>query len=173
MVTMLINYEIVKQEYAADVQHFIDILRNSGSSSKDTIEDKIKWLYSFSYFKNKGTINEEYYEKLFNMPFEERLEEEIKKVRVNLSIMAGHFYLSDRVSGISEKVKEAVKFITIQKMINEQAQINNQDVIDSIPMPKEDQIPLSLEEQLKNAIEQEDYIEAARIRDLIKGERIE
>jgi len=171
MITMLISQEIVKEEYSQDFQNFINILRNSNSTYKETPIEKIGWLYNFSYFKKKGEITKDYYENLLNMSFEQRLEEEISKVKVSLSMSAGHFFLSDRVSTVSEKIKETVKYITIQKMINEQVQINNQDVINSIPIPKEDMIPTSLEDQLKQAIESEDYIEAARIRDEIKKEK--
>lgn len=168
MITVIVNYELVKKEYEKDTQTLIDILRNSNSIYKNTDVEKTKWVYSFSYFKNKGEYTQEYYENLFHMKFEDRLEEELKKVRVNLAMSAGYFYISDRVNGVSDSIKEAVKVVTIQKMINEQQQINDQDVIDSIPLPKEEQIPSSLEDQLKQAIEEEDYIRAAGIRDQIK-----
>lgn len=171
MVTMVVSQEVVMREYEKFAQELIGILKNSNSKYKDTEVEKMKWMYSFSYFKNKGEYTPEYYEKLYKMPFDERLEEEVKKVRVNLAMSAGHFTISDRVEGVSDSIKEAVKVVTIQKMINEQAQIGDQDVIDTIPMPKEDQKPMSLEDQLKQAIESEDYIEAARIRDEIKKEQ--
>lgn len=168
MVTVIVNYEIVMKEYEKEAQIFIDTLKNSNSKYKNTEVEKIKWMYSFSYFKNKGEYTQEYYENLYHMKFEDRLEEELSKVRVNLSMSAGHFYISDRISGISDSIKEAVKIITIQKMINEQDQIQDQEVIDTIPVPKEEQVPMSLEDQLKQAIDEEDYIKAAEIRDKIK-----
>lgn len=171
MITMIVNHEIVMKEYEKESQEIINMLRNSNSKYKNTDVEKMKWAYSFSYFKKKSESNSEYYERLYHMPFDERLEEEIKKVRVNIALMAGYFNISDRVEGVSDSVKEAVKYITIQKMVNEQTQINDNDVIDSIPLPKEEMIPTSLEDQLKNAIEAEDYIEAARIRDEIKKDK--
>jgi len=174
MVTLMVNYEVVEKEYGKESGEFIYLLRGSNSKSKDTEIDKIAWLYAFSYFKNKSEFTPEYYENLFHMKFDERLEEEISKVRVNLSMSAGRFYMTDRVSSpVSDTIKEVVKFVTIQKMVNEQAHIGDQEVIDSIPIPKEEQIPESLEDQLKNAIDHEDYEEAARIRDQIKSQEVD
>lgn len=174
MVSMIIPNELVKTEYEKDAQRLLDILRKSESKYKDILEDKIRWAYSFSYFKNKGEYTPEYYEKLYNMTFDERYDEELKKVRVSISLSAGYFYITDRVDGVSESVKNALKMVTAQKMINEQAVITertgeeNEEVIKSIPIPKEDQKPTSLQDQLEKAIEEEDYMEAARIRDEMK-----
>ena len=168
MVTMYVSREIVFKEYEEKSQEFLNMLKNSNSKYKNTPVEKIGWFYSFSYFKNKGEFNIDYFENLRHMKFDERLEEEIRKVRVNLSMSAGNFYLTDRVESVSDIIKETVKFITIRKMVTEQSQINDQEVMDSIPIPKEEQIPMTLEEQLKCAIDEEDYEEAARIRDAMK-----
>lgn len=174
MVTIMVTSDIVAKEYEKESRELINLLRNSNSKYKDTDENKMSWLYSFSFFKNKGEYTPEYYEKLYKMEYDERYEEELKKVRVNISMSAGYFCIMDRVSSVSDTVKDALKIITTQKMINEQAfllektgeQYNN--VLDSIPLPKEEQVPLSLDEQLQKAIEHEDYMEAARIRDEIR-----
>jgi len=168
MVTLFIGYDTVLKEYEKESQYLIDILRNSNSKYKDTKVEKMKWFYDLSYFKRKGNFTEEYYENLFNMKFEDRLNEELKKIRVSLSMSAGKFSIMDRVEGLSNTVKEAVKIVTIQKMINEQSKIGNHEVIDSIPIPREEQVPMSLEDQLKRAIEVEDYEDAVRIRDEMK-----
>lgn len=167
---MFITYELVQKEYEKESQALIDILRNSNSKYKNTPIEKIGWTYSFTYFRKKGENTPEYYEALYKMPYEQRLEVELKKCRVNLSLSAGYFYISDRVSSISESVKETVKQITMQKMINEQEYIGDENVLNSIPFVVENERPkpMSLEEQLKHAIEAEDYLEAARIRDEIK-----
>jgi hypothetical protein len=168
MVTVKANYEIVSKEYGDKVKSFLNILRNSDSKDKAIELDKIKWIYSFSYFRKKTENSQEYYEYLYNLPYDERLKEELKKVRVSLVLSAVHFHITDRVDGVPDSLVEVVKFMTIQKMVNEQEQIQNQEVIDSIPRQENKMEPLSLEDQLKNAIETEDYMEAARIRDKMK-----
>lgn len=168
---MMVPYDIVCKEYKEDSDNLISILRNSNSKYKDTNIEDIKWVYSFSYFLKKGDNTPEYYESLYSMKFEERLEEELKKVRVSIGYSAKYFYLSDRVESISDSIKEALRVVTIQKMVNEQNLIGNEEVINSIPLPKEAEElpePMSLEDQLKQAIDMEDYMEAARIRDEIK-----
>lgn len=170
MVTLFITSDLVRKEYPNDYEYFLNLLRNSKSKFKDTQEDKIYWTYSFSYFKSKGEYTPEYYESLFNMAFDDRYKEEISKVRVSLAMVAGKFFMSDRVDGISETVMEVVKKVTAQKMASEQEQIGNIDVINSIPHDEnsgEKPAPLSLEDQLKHAIDAEDYEYAAKIRDEI------
>lgn len=171
MITMTVSYDIVCQEYKKESDELISILRNSNSKYKDTDINDIKWIYTFSYFLKKGEGTQEYYENLYKMPFEDRFKEELKKVRVSIGYSAKYFYLSDRVDGISDTIKEALRIVTIQKMVNEQSLINDEDVIKTIPGIETPEIlpePMTLEEQLKQAIDMEDYMEAARIRDEIK-----
>jgi len=124
----------------------------------------------FFLFQKKSENTPEYYETLFKLPFEERLEVELKRVRVSLALSAGYFYLSDRVTNVSDSVKETVRLITTQKMVNEQQMIGDENVLNSIPFVKNEEKPqpTSLQDQLKQAIDTEDYMEAARIRDEIK-----
>lgn len=170
MITMFITYDLVCKEYEKESQELLTILRNSNSRYKDMDINKIYWTYSFSYVRKKSENTPEYYENLFKMPFEERFEVELKKVRVNISLTAGYFYITDRVSNISESIKETVKAITMQKMVNEQEFIGDEGVLNSIPYVVENDKPkpMSLQEQLQHAIDVEDYMEAARIRDMIK-----
>jgi hypothetical protein len=170
MITMFIKTELVMKEYEKEAQSLINILRNSNSKYKDIPIEKMNWSYTFSYFRKKSENTPEYYEELFKLPFEERLETEIKKVRVNIALAAGYFYISDRVDKVSDSIKEAVKQITAQKMVNEQELIGDESVLKTIPFVKDEEMPkpMSLQEQLKHAIEIEDYMEAARIRDEIK-----
>ena len=182
---MLIPYEIVCKDYEKESNDLINTLRNSDSVFKDLELDKVKWFYSFSYFINKGENTAEYYEALYKMPYDERLEAELKKVRVSLAISGvlttkldpdknylkfeQSFYLTDRVSEISDMVKQGVKAVTIQKMVNEAEFTGDDSVLKSIPFVTENEIPkpMSFDEQLIQAIDNEDYEEAARIRDLM------
>lgn len=173
MITMFVTADLAKKEYEKKYTEFLNILRNSDSKSKDTDESKILWSYSFSYFRKKGENTPEYYEDLFKMPFEERYEAELKRVRVSVGMIAGYFFIQDRVEGISPSIAETVKSITAQKIVNEQQLIGDMEVLKSIPFVKNDETqempkPMSLQEQLKHAIDVEDYEEAARIRDEMK-----
>ncbi len=170
MITMFVTYDLVCKEYEKESQELINVLRNSNSKYKDTPIEKLHWAYSFSYFRKKSENTPEYYETLFKLPFEERLEVELKRVRVSLALSAGYFYLSDRVINVSDSVKETVRLITTQKMVNEQQMIGDENVLNSIPFVKNEEKPqpTSLQDQLKQAIDTEDYMEAARIRDEIK-----
>ena len=170
MITMLVTYDIVCKEYEKESQELINLLRNSNSKYKDTDVEKMIWGYSFTYFRKKSENTPEYYDELYKMPYEKRLEVELKRVRVNLSFTAGYFHLSDRVEGVSDVIVEIVKAVTIQKILNEQELIGDESVLESIPFVKNDEPlkPMSLQEQLNHAIEAEDYMEAARLRDEIK-----
>lgn len=187
MISIQVTREMVFSDYEEDANKLLNILRNSNSKYKDIEIDKIVWGYSFSYFKAKSDNKDEYYEMLYSLPYENRLVEEYKKVRVNLMMSAGQFYISDRVSKpndfIPEILKNIVNVVTIKKMLAEQSLINNEEVINSIPDISEMHIvdedglneamikqELSLDEQLKVAINNEDYMEAARIRDLINSQ---
>lgn len=169
MITMLVNYDIVRKEYEKESNDLITLLRNSNSKNKDIEIEKINWIYSFSYFVKKGENTEDYYEQLVKLPYDERLSVELKKVRVNLSLYAGHFYISDRVEGVSEIVKKVVEKITVKKMTNEAETLGDDSLLGTIPMDESEKpAPMSLQDQLKQAIELEDYMEAARIRDEIR-----
>jgi hypothetical protein len=160
------------REYEKEFQELLNMLRNSNSKYKDTSEDKMYWAYSFSFFRKKGENTPEYYEALYKMPFEERLEVEMKRVRVNIALTAGYFYISDRVVNVSESIAKTIRAITMQKMANEQEfNAGDESILNSIPFVKDEEKlkPMSLQEQLKHAVEIEDYEDAARIRDEMKN----
>ena len=167
MITYIIDYETVMEDYPEKANEILNILRNSNSKYKNVPIEKIYWTYSFNYFLKKGESSPEYYDNLTNMIFEDRVNCEIKKVRANLGANAGHFYISDRVETVSDSIKRVVEIITMRKMIAEQSIIGNNEVIKSIPIIKEKIPDMSLQDQLKHAIDVEDYMEAARIRDLM------
>lgn len=190
MISIQVTKDKIFSDYEEDANRLLSLLRNSNSKYKDTNIDDIRWGYSFSYFKVKpknDEANNEYYEMLYSLPYEKRLNEEYKKVRINIIMSAGQFYISDRTSKpndyIPDVIKEVVDVVTIKKMIIEQSLINNEEVMSSIPELPEyqdmngdelneiiNQQELSLDEQLKKAISDEDYMEAARIRDLINSQ---
>ena len=160
----MINYDIAIESYPEKVEEFLTILRNINSKYKETDVEKIKWGYNFKYFVNKGEYTEEYREKLWSMLFPDRIIEELRKVRLSIVMTAGNFTIVDRVDGIPEQLKAIVEFMTIQKMITEQSHIGNEEVIASIPIPEQEVKPLTLSEQLTQALDNEDYERAAEIK---------
>lgn len=143
------------------------------NEERDDVDySKKQMACAYSFFIKKGGYTPEYVENISKLPFDERYEHELSKVRVNIVLTAGHFFISDRVEGASDTIKEAVKYTTAQKMKQEAEFFEDESMLNSIPeldFLSKDQEPreITLEQQLAQAIEEEDYMEAARIRDEI------
>lgn len=102
-------------------------------------ESKIEFYYSYGFFVPKVQNKEEMYNKMFEdcikMKFPERLDFEMSKVRVNLTMKLGHFILSNRLEkgSIPESIRKIVTELTKVKMTVESEYHENYDVKDSIP----------------------------------------
>lgn len=113
--------------------------------SKDQIikneidESKIEFYYSYGFFVPKVDNKEEMYTKMYEdsikMKFPERLEFELSKVRVNLTMKLGHFILSNRLEkgSIPEIIRKIVTEITKVKMTVEAEYHENDEIRKSIP----------------------------------------
>ena len=105
----------------------------------DLDESKIDMYYSYGFFHPKVENKEDYYNKVFEkcstMLFEDRLQYELSKVRVNLTIKSGNFLLSDRLpkGTIPEIINDIVTEITKVKMLVEYEYNQNEEVKSSIP----------------------------------------
>lgn len=130
-----------KEEVLSDLPNiqseWIDMIKNNMKPDLD--ESKLDFYYTYGYFHPKVENKEEYYNELFDkcskMLYDERLEFELSKVRVNLTIKRGQFFLSDRLpkGTIPLLVREIVTEITKVKMLVESEYIDNKEVVDSIP----------------------------------------
>ena len=106
---------------------------------KEIDESKIEFYYSYGFFVPKVKNKEEMYNKMFEdcikMKFPERLEFEMSKVRVNLTMKLGHFILSNRLEkgSIPDSIRKIVTELTKVKMTVESEYHENYDVKDSIP----------------------------------------
>jgi len=174
MITMFVDHATVVKEYPQELDRFINTLKVSGSVYKDTPIEKMNFAYNFSFFLKKGTYTKEYVDDIVKMSFQERYEHELSKVRASLVLSVGHFYICDRITGVSDTIKEAVKYTTAQKMQDEAIVLEDDSLLDTIPEIKifnENQEPreITLEQQLSQAIEDEDYMKAAKLRDEIKN----
>ena len=164
MISIPVDKNTVFKENKKEAINLLNLFRKSDSRYKDIDDNKIVWYYSFSYFLKKEDKNDpEYYNRLHKMSYEDRLEEELKKVRVSIGFSANYFYISDRIDGIPEIVRKTVEDLTHKKM---QFEAEFLSIIDTFPLViQENEKPLGLKEQLQKAIEMEDYEKAASIRD--------
>lgn len=181
MVTIKVSYEDVIREFPEDAEKFLRILRGSGSPYKNTPPEQIEWYYTLGSFLSKST--KERYQEVdkYTMLYPDRLEFELEKTRVHLNMKAKYFTYADRVDGLSPIVRNVLSEYLKVMMTVEQKNFDHPEVIVSIPplkeasteeapgppQPEAEHEEPSLEEQLRRAIELENYEEAVRIRDLI------
>ena len=105
----------------------------------DLDESKLDMYYSYGFFHPKVENKEDYYNQMFEkcsvMLFDERVQYELSKVRVNLTMKSGHLFLSNRLDkGIVPKIiNDIVTEITKVKMLVEYEYNQNEEVKSSIP----------------------------------------
>jgi len=129
------------QEVINEVPNIKDWVKSiSNDILKKEIDDsKIKTFYQFGYFLPKVENKEEFYQKKYQeymeMLFDDRLDEELSKVRVSVTLKIGNFIMSNRLEkGVIPKViKDIVTEITKYKMLYEYQVHGNIDVLNSIP----------------------------------------
>jgi hypothetical protein len=146
------------QEVINEVPNIKDWIKSiSNDILKKEIDDsKIKTFYQFGYFLPKVENKEEFYQKKYQeymeMLFDDRLDEELSKVRVSVTLKIGNFIMSNRLEkGVIPKViKDIVTEITKYKMLYEYQVHGNIDVLNSIPEFDESIATL---EVVKNEIE--------------------
>jgi hypothetical protein len=106
---------------------------------KDINEDKLQFFYTFGFFVPKVSDKEELYLKMTEdsstLKYPERLNFEMSKVRVSLTIKIANFMLADRLPKgvVPEMIQEIVAEITKVKMIVESEYHENTEITNSIP----------------------------------------
>ena len=136
MFTIYTTKEEVTSDYP-DVKKWIKTSKKL--IEKEVDEDKLEFYYTYGFFHPKVENKEEYYiqmyEKCSKMMFDERLQYELSKVRVNLTMKLGHFIISNRIPKniIPEAIRDIVSEITKVKMMVESEYHDNQEIKDSIP----------------------------------------
>ena len=122
-----------------EIQEWIENVKSISFSKKEVDESKIEFYCSFGFFVPKGHNSIEKIEELSEMTskmmFEERLNFEMSKVRVNITIKIGNLIVSDRIPKgiIPESVFKVVSEITKVKMMVECDYYGNEDIKNSIP----------------------------------------
>jgi hypothetical protein len=159
------NLEEVIKEFEF-VDSWIDtICENILHKEKDKC--KITMFYNYGYFVTKGKgASSEQYEMLFN----DRLNYELSKVRVNVTIKIDEFMLTNRLGKnmIPDLIKSMVTEITKYKMQIESEYHQNQEIKESIP-PYDDSI-ISVEiikQEIKSETIEDDYFDLDDILDKI------
>ena len=108
---------------------------NEGKFEKDAVE----FYYSYGFFVPKSKNNKEEYlksiESTLTMLYPQRLELELSKVRVNISMKLENFIMTDRLpkGTVPSKIKDIVAEVTKVKMMVESEFSYNKEVLDSIP----------------------------------------
>lgn len=129
------------QEVINEVPNIKDWIKSvSNDILKKEIDDsKIKTFYQFGYFLPKVENKEEFYQKKYQeymeMLFDDRLDEELSKVRVSVTLKIGNFIMSNRLGKgvIPKMIRDIVTEVTNYKMFYEYQLHGNIDVLNSIP----------------------------------------
>lgn len=102
-------------------------------------KDKVEFYYSYGFFVPKSKNNDEEYLKSLDsnlkMLYPQRLELELSKVRVNISMKLDNFIITDRLpkGSVPSKIQEIVAEVTKVKMMVESEFSYDKDVLESIP----------------------------------------
>lgn len=136
MFTIYVEKKEVTQDYPDLVAKWIDTAKDLTTNFN---EEKLEFYYSYGFFlpkvENKQDMYEDMFEKCSKMLFEERFVFEMSKVRVNLAMKMGQFFISNRMEkgSVPALIKDIVKEITKVKMLVESEYHENPDVKNSIP----------------------------------------
>lgn len=151
-----------KEEVTQDFPEIKSWFKVAKKFDKD--KDKAEFFYTYGFFVPKVANKEEYYLEMYEscskMLYKERLEFELSKVRVNLTMKIGQFLISDRmIKGfVPEIVKEIVAEITKVKMLVEAEYHGNQEITNSIPEINRDVISFEfIKEVVKKDLQSNDF----------------
>ena len=154
MVTIKVERLIAEVDYFEVIDKWTDIIQFQ--LDKPIKTEKLEFFYTFGSFLPKVQNREDFYinmwEETARMLWDQRLEHELSKIRVDLTMKMGNFSISDRMNKdyIPSLVVSLVTEITKLKMIFECEMNGLQEVKESIP-------PLD-----------RDYLDEDSVRELLK-----
>lgn len=134
--------EIERKEAAKShpiVKKWMKAAKKLNLKSAELEKESFGFFYTCGFFVPKSKNTEEALqaaaERSYSMLYEERLEEELKKVRVGLTMKSGDFAMTDMLpkGEIPERIKKVVAEIVKTKMILECGYHQNEKVRASIP----------------------------------------
>lgn len=116
--------------------------------NKEVENDKISVFYNYGYFVAKGSA---YNLEQLDMMWEERLQHELSKVRVNVTIKIDNFIMTNRIQKgkVPQSISTIVGEITKLKMKAEYEIHQNKQIFDSVP-PIDDSIVTFAQDELKD-----------------------
>lgn len=137
MFTLQIKKEELIVDYPNQLEKWLEAAEVLGKKIED--ESKLEFYYSYGSFIPKIlNSSEEYYIDMFDkfskMPFDERFEHELSKIRVNASFKIKNFFISDRMVGeIPSIIRDIICEVTKVRMLVEYEHHLNESIKDSIP----------------------------------------
>ncbi len=138
MFTIDIKKEDLVNQFS-EIEKWVKKIKKFSFSQKEVDDSKIEFYCSFGFFVPKSHNTQEKFEELAEitskMLFEERVNFEMSKVRVNITMKVGNFVISDRLPKgiIPDTVFKIVSEITKVKMTIESDYYGNEEVKNSIP----------------------------------------
>lgn len=121
------------------VKDWIKKMKKIKLNEGDINKEEIEFYYSYGFFVPKSKNNEEDYiksiESNITLLYPERLNFELSKVRVNITMKLNNFIITDRLpkGKIPSKILDIVSEVTKVKMMVESEFSYNKEVLESIP----------------------------------------
>lgn len=161
----MFTIDATKDDVLNDFPFISEWISTAEQITQKPIDDsKIEFYYSYGFFVPKVENKEEFYNKMYEdvskMKYPERLDFEMSKVRVNLTMKIGQFILSNRLEkgSIPEIIRKIVTELTKVKMTVEAEYHDDQDIKDSIPEIDTDIVSFQvIRDVVKNDYQDFDY----------------
>lgn len=93
----------------------------------------ISVYYSYGFFVPKNAKSKLSYDEVYKLFYDKRLNLELSKVRVDITIKSGKFIMTNRLDKIPTDIENIVTELTKVRMMIEGDFHKNREVIDSIP----------------------------------------
>ena len=126
MVTFKPKSEDVFKWFPKTTDQFITELRNSESQNSKYSIEKMQWYINWGFLVKKAKTDEEKAERLIayeaklRLPYEERLNVELPRIKIDVAFKAGHYFKSDRTNEetpkfILDMAREIIKIMMVQE----------------------------------------------------------
>jgi hypothetical protein len=137
MFSIKVDRKQAELDYSPQIQKWFDLMTNH--LGKEIKESKLEFYYSIGFFLPKSDNKEKQFlenlEKIESLPYNDRLEWEISKLRINLTLSMGNFSITDRMPKkyIPQPIFDLIKELTKVKMLLECELTGDYTQKDSIP----------------------------------------
>jgi hypothetical protein len=137
MFSIKVDRKQAELDYSAQIKKWFDLMTNH--LGKEIKESKLEFYYSIGFFLPKSDNKEKQFlenlEKIESLPYNGRLEWEISKLRINLTLSMENFSITDRMPKkyIPQPIFDLIKELTKVKMLLECELTGDYTQKDSIP----------------------------------------